>query len=228
MNIAIIPARGGSKRIPRKNILEFAGMPMIAHSILAAKKTGIFDKVVVSTDDAEIADVAKHYGAEIPFIRPESLSDDITGTVPVIAHAVDALMKSSFAIKNVCCIYATAPFIQPEDLIDGLKILKSTNADYAFSVTDYAFPIQRALKISQQKTVEMFFPEHYRTRSQDLEETFHDAGQFYWGTSEAWIKQMPIFNSFSVPVFLPRTRVQDIDTQVDWDRAEQLYFLLNR
>ncbi len=201
---------------------------MIAHSILAAKKTGIFDKVVVSTDDAEIADVAKHYGAEIPFIRPESLSDDITGTVPVIAHAVDALMKSSFAIKNVCCIYATAPFIQPEDLIDGLKILKSTNADYAFSVTDYAFPIQRALKISQQKTVEMFFPEHYRTRSQDLEETFHDAGQFYWGTSEAWIKQMPIFNSFSVPVFLPRTRVQDIDTQVDWDRAEQLYFLLNR
>lgn len=224
MKVAIIPARGGSQRIPRKNIKDFCGKPMISRSIEAALESGCFDRVVVSTDDTEIAEVARQYGAEIPFMRPAELSDDFTGTQPVIAHAINTLQaESEQPITLACCIYATAPFIQAEDLRAGMKQLQEQQADFAFSVTSYAFPIQRALRITPNQRVAMFNPEHFQTRSQDLEEAWHDAGQFYWGTSEAWLSGQPIFGTHATPIVLPRHRVQDIDTPEDWDRAEFLF-----
>lgn len=226
MNVAIIPARGGSKRIPRKNIKVFCGLPMIAHTIKTAADSNLFEHIIVSTDDKEIAEMAVKYGATVPFMRPDELSDDFTGTVPVIAHAVDWLIQHGYAVSAACCIYATAPFIQKEDLISGLHVLQKNNLDYAFSVTSYAFPVQRALKIESNGEIAMFYPEHYGTRSQDLTEAYHDAGQFYWGTAQAWLDNKPVFLSHSAPVILPRKRVQDIDTPEDWERAEQLYHLL--
>ncbi|RAU16830.1 pseudaminic acid cytidylyltransferase [Nitrincola tibetensis] len=224
MKVAIIPARGGSKRIPRKNIKDFCGKPMIVRSIEAALQSNCFDRVVVSTDDVEIAGVAKAYGAEVPFIRPAELSDDFTGTQPVIAHAVNSLQKETDnPIDLVCCIYATAPFVQSMYLQAGLEQLLQQRAEFAFSVTSYAFPIQRALKLTTAQGVEMFYPEHFHTRSQDLEEAWHDAGQFYWGTADAWLSGKPIFGNYSTPVVLPRHCVQDIDTPEDWERAEWLF-----
>jgi pseudaminic acid cytidylyltransferase len=228
MRIAVIPARGGSKRIPRKNIKPFAGLPIIAWSIRAALQSQCFDRVMVSTDDAEIAAVAKTYGAVVPFMRPASLSDDHTGTIPVIAHAVDWHNRHGHAVKHACCIYATAPFIQAADLRVGLEALQSTGANYAFSVTSYAFPIQRAIRITETQRVEMFWPENFNTRSQDLEEAWHDAGQFYWGLSEAWLQGKSIFIDDAAPVPLPRYRVQDIDTPEDWERAEWMYKALQQ
>lgn len=223
MRLAIIPARGGSKRIPQKNIKNFCGKPIIAYSIETAIRSELFDKVIVSTDDAEIAKVAAIYGAEVPFIRPKELSDDFTGTVPVIAHAIESITKLGHNIKEVCCIYATAPFVLEQDLIRGLGLLNIYQADYAFSCTTFPFPIQRSVKLSQENAVNMFFPEFEQTRSQDLEEAYHDAGQFYWGTAEAFCKSKPIFNGNSRAVILPRSRVQDIDTLEDWERAEWLF-----
>lgn len=220
MRLAVIPARGGSKRIPRKNIKPFGGMPMIAWSIRAARTSACFDRIIVSTDDAEIAEVAREYGAEVPFLRPAHLADDYTGTIPVIAHAVDWQNQNGETVSQACCIYATAPFVLAEDLQRGLQILNDSGADYAFSVTSYGFPIQRAIRITAQQRVEMFQPEHFSTRSQDLEEAWHDAGQFYWGQAAAWLEQRPLFSHQSAPVVLPRHRVQDIDTLEDWQRAE--------
>lgn len=221
--VAIIPARGGSKRIPRKNIKEFCGKPMIAWSIEAAKASGCFDKIVVSTDDEEIACVAAEHGASVPFMRPPTLSDDFAGTLPVIHHAVEWLNEFDAPFEYVCCIYATAPFVSAKDLQHGLQLIKETGGSYAFSVTSYAYPIQRAIRITDGGRVAMFNPEHFHTRSQDLEEAWHDAGQFYWGTAAAWCEQRPIFGAESVPVKLPRHRVQDIDTLEDWVRAEWLF-----
>lgn len=221
--IAVIPARGGSKRIPRKNIREFAGKPMIAWSIEAALASACFARVIVSTDDDEIAGVARKYGAEVPFRRPAELSDDHTGTIPVVAHAIDWLRESGRAPQAVCCIYATAPFVQSDDLVAGWRALQAPDVDYAFSVTSYPFPIQRALKITGTGHVAMFQPEYFTTRSQDLEEAWHDAGQFYWGRADAWSAGTPIFSEGAVPVILPRHRVQDIDTPEDWQRAEWLF-----
>lgn len=222
--IAVIPARGGSKRIPRKNIREFAGKPMIAWSIEAALSSGCFARVIVSTDDDEIAAVAEAHGAAVPFRRPAVLSDDHTGTIPVIAHAIDWLGEQGEAPEAVCCLYATAPFVQAVDLQAGFRALQaSRDVDYAFSVTSYAFPIQRALRLTPEGRVAMFQPEHFHTRSQDLEEAWHDAGQFYWGRAAAWSQGMPIFSERAVPVPLPRHRVQDIDTPEDWQRAEWLF-----
>ena len=223
MKVAIIPARGGSKRIPRKNVKDFCGKPMIAYSIEAAIESGCFDRVIVSTDDTEIAEVAQAYNAEVPFIRPEELSNDHAGTIPVIQHAVNWLIEQGEAPEFVCCLYATAPFITPEAIKQGLQQLEDTNAAYAFSATSYAFPIQRAFKIKPSLGVEMFEPEQFNTRSQDLGEAYHDAGQFYWGTKEAWLKEKVIFGSESTPVILPRHRVQDIDTPEDWEQAEWLF-----
>jgi pseudaminic acid cytidylyltransferase len=222
MKLAIIPARGGSKRIPRKNIKPFCGKPMIAWSVEAALLSGCFDRIIVSTDDAEIAEVALNHGADVPFIRPPELSDDHTGTIPVIAHAIEWMSRNSTAVDLACCIYATAPFLQAEDLQEGLNLQKQSGADYVFAVTSYAFPIQRAIRITTDSRVEMFNPENFNTRSQDLEEAFHDAGQFYWGKAKAWLEKKPVFSSNSAPVFLPRYRVQDIDTIEDWERAEWL------
>ena len=227
MKLAIIPARGGSKRIPRKNIKAFCGKPMIAWSIEAARESGCVDLIIVSTDDAEIAEVARAHGAETPFVRPAELANDHAGTIPVIRHATEWFAAHVAPPDAVCCLYATAPFVRPEDLRSGLAALESSGADYAFSVTTYAFPIQRAIRITAAGRVEMFQSEHFNTRSQDLEEAFHDAGQFYWGRPAAWLAERPIFSPAAVPVILPRHRVQDIDTFEDWGRAELMLKILN-
>ena len=226
MRLAVIPARGGSKRIPRKNIKAFGGLPMIGWSIRAAIDSKCFDRIIVSTDDEEIAAVAKAHGAEAPFIRPANLSDDHTGTIPVVAHSIGWQNQHGPAPTEVCCIYATAPFVQAADLQRGLGVLTSTGADFAFSVTSYAFPIQRAIRITPTQRIEMFQPEHFNTRSQDLPEAWHDAGQFYWGKAQAWLAGTLLFSQGSSPVPLPRHRVQDIDTPADWERAEWLFMAM--
>ncbi|WP_131110556.1 pseudaminic acid cytidylyltransferase [Sulfuricystis thermophila] len=223
MRLAVIPARGGSKRIPRKNIRPFAGLPIIAWSIRAAIESRCFDRILVSTDDEEIAAVARAFGAETPFLRPRELADDHTGTIPVVAHAIDWQNEQSMPATEVCCIYATAPFVRAEDLQRGLQVLQESGAEYAFSVTTYPFPIQRAIRITADGRVEMLQPEHFHSRSQDLEEAWHDAGQFYWGRAAAWLAGKPLFSHDAAPVPLPRHRVQDIDTLEDWERAEWLF-----
>jgi N-acylneuraminate cytidylyltransferase len=223
MNVAIIPARGGSKRIPRKNIRDFCGRPMLAWSIETAQQSGCFGDIIVSTDDPEIANIATTCGASVPFFRPNVLSDDSTATIPVIQHAIEWLLAEGRDIENACCIYATAPLLLAGDIRRGLDALTSYQCDYAFSVTRFSFPIQRAIRIKANGMVEMLHPENFDVRSQDLEETYHDAGQFYWGKVSAWLAGLPIFSSRSLPVILPNFRVQDIDTQEDWVRAELLF-----
>lgn len=227
MKLAIIPARGGSKRIPRKNIKPFAGKPMIAWSIEAALASGCFDRVIVSTDDAEIADVARTHGAEVPFVRPPELSEDHTGTIPVVAHAVGLMGQHVGNVEFACCLYATAPFVQAQDLRQGLDLLLRSGAQYAFTVTNFAAPIQRSFRITGQQRIEMFNPEQFNTRSQDLEEAYHDAGQFYWGRAQAWLAGTPLYSEFATPLVLPRYRVQDVDTPDDWIRAELMFEILN-
>jgi len=222
MKIAVIPARGGSKRIPRKNIKDFCGKPMIAWSIEAAKTSGLFDHIIVSTDDAEIAEVAEQWGAEVPFMRPDELSNDFAGTTEVIAHATQWAIDQGYDVDAVCCIYATAPFVQVADLKRGWEAIASGDWAYAFTVTDFAGPIFRSFKQTAEGGIEMFLPEHFSTRSQDLPTALHDAGQFYWGRPSAWIEGKRIFDRYSIPVLIPRWRVQDIDTQEDWERAEIL------
>lgn len=222
MRIAVIPARGGSKRIPRKNIKPFSGKPMIAWSIEAAKSSGLFERIIVSTDDAEIAEVAKKWGAEVPFMRPAELSNDYAATTEVIAHATQWALDKGLDVEAVCCIYATAPFVETNDLKRGWDALCSDDWQYAFTVTDFAAPIFRSFKQTAEGGVEMFFPEHFATRSQDLPIALHDAGQFYWGRPAAWLEGKRIFDRHSTPVIIPRWRVQDIDTPDDWERAEIL------
>lgn len=228
MRLAIIPARGGSKRIPQKNIKPFGGKPIIAWSIAAAQQSGCFDRIIVSTDDPEIAEIAKAFGADTPFLRPPELSDDHTGTIPVVEHAIRWQNINGQKVSEACCIYATAPFVQAHDLQRGLRVLQCSKASYAFSVTTYPFPIQRAIRITQAQQVEMFHPEHFNSRSQDLEEAWHDAGQFYWGKASAWLEHQALFGPGAVPVELPRHRVQDIDTVEDWILAEIKFELLSK
>jgi len=222
MKIAVIPARGGSKRIPRKNIKLFCGKPMIAWSIEVALSARLFDRIFVSTDDLEIAEVAKSWGAEVPFMRPTELSNDHVGTTEVMAHATRWALDNGFKLDAVCCIYATAPFIQIDDLRRGLKALESGEWAYAFTATDYAAPIFRSFKQSPSGGVEMFFPEYFTTRSQDLPVALHDAGMFCWGRPVAWIGGKRVFELHSIPVNIPRWRVQDIDNNEDWLQAEIL------
>lgn len=223
MRLAVIPARGGSKRIPRKNIREFAGKPIIAWSIEAALASGCFDRVIVSTDDEAIAAVAREHGAEAPFMRPAELSDDHTPTIPVIAHAIRWQEAQGGDVRAACCIYATAPFCRAEDLRQGWRLLEADRVDYVFPVVSYGFPIQRAVRMDAAGRVEPFQPEHATTRSQDLEPAYHDAGQWYWGMREAWLEGRPIFAPASRAVVLPASRVQDIDTAEDWARAELMF-----
>jgi pseudaminic acid cytidylyltransferase len=223
MNIAIIPARGGSKRIPRKNVRLFCGRPMIHWSIAAALESGCFDRVMISTDDDEVAAEGVRAGAEAPFRRPVELSDDHTPTLPVIAHAVRWLRNQGFSPERVCCIYATAPLIQASDVRAALNVLRSSNANYVFSATTFPFPPCRALRQDDSGSAVPAFPEFINCRSQDLPEMFHDAGQFYWGLAQAFSDQLPIFARGSRPFMLPRTRVQDIDTPEDWCHAELLF-----
>lgn len=223
MKIAIIPARGGSKRIPRKNIKHFCGKPMIAWSIEAARASGLFDHIIVSTDDAEIAEIARYWGAETPFVRPAELSNDYVGTGMVVKHAVEWAIKNLGEVEFVCTIYATAPFIKPADLKKGLVLLSGSGGKISFTATSFPFPIQRAIKITQSGRVAMFQPEHYSTRSQDLESAYHDAGQFYWAKIEAILNDVSAFSEEAVPLILPRYQVQDIDTVEDWQRAELMF-----
>jgi pseudaminic acid cytidylyltransferase len=223
MRLAVIPARGGSKRIPRKNIKSFCGKPIIAWSIEAALQSGYFDEVIVSTDDPEIADVARQWGAGVPFMRPAALADDHTGTIPVVRQTIEWFRQRGKSPAEVCCIYATAPFIRADDLHRGLDLLLANDCSYAFSVTSYPFPIQRAIRITELGRAEMFYPQQFNSRSQDLEEAWHDAGQFYWGRAQAWLEERVVFTPDSVPVPLPRHRVQDIDTTEDWLHAEWMF-----
>jgi pseudaminic acid cytidylyltransferase len=227
MRIAIIPARGGSKRIPRKNIRSFCGKPLIAYSIAAAKACELFDHVIVSTDDEEIRDVANQYGAETPFVRPADLANDHATTVPVIKQAINWVQENIGEVGAACCIYATAPFIQVHALREAHDLMVRKNVSgYVFSATTFPFPIQRAFKVRPNGLVEMFEPNNYMTRSQDLEEAYQDAGQFYWGSAATYMSEKIFFSTDSMAYVLPRHMVQDIDTLEDWRRAELMYAAL--
>ncbi|MFM8275846.1 MAG: pseudaminic acid cytidylyltransferase [Cyanobium sp.] len=219
--LCVIPARGGSKRIPRKNIRDFGGKPMIAWSIEAANASGCFDQVIASTDDLEIADVARQWAAEVPFMRPAELADDFASTIQVVAHAVQWYQDRDQELTAVCCLYATAPFVEPADIRQGLALLDQVSADrFVFTATDYPSPIQRALHLDLDSGMaHMWNPEQFSKRSQDLENAYHDAGQFYWGRPQAWLKSSNLFEG-SRPLLLPRWRVHDIDTADDWKHAE--------
>ncbi|MCX7259431.1 MAG: pseudaminic acid cytidylyltransferase [Burkholderiales bacterium] len=221
MNIAIIPARGGSKRIPRKNIKMFCGQPMIAYAIKDAQASGLFENVLVSTDDAEIQIIANSFGAETPFVRSAELANDFTATVPVVAHAIQACEALGWQFSNVCCIYPGVPFIEVGDLKGSLAQLTESGADYCFPVTEFPAAIQRALKHNSNGLMAPFYPEYELTRTQDLEAAFYDAGQFYWGTKNAWLTNSRIHRS-GIGFEIPNWRVVDIDTPADWERAERL------
>ncbi len=225
-SVCIIPARGGSKRIPKKNIKDFFGKPLISYTIETALKSNLFDKVIVSTDDETIAKVAKEYGAEVPFLRPVELSDDFTGTGAVISHALSFLQNQGEKYDYVCSIYATAPLLQVKYIQKGLERLQNSDAVHSFSATSMPFPIQRTFKINNDRC-EMFWPENFSKRSQDLEEAYQDAGQFYWTNLNKKATDI-IFGKDSIPIVLPRYLVQDIDTLEDWERAEVLYEVLKR
>lgn len=226
MNIAIIPARGGSKRIPYKNIKEFCGKPLIAYSIEVAQVSGLFDKIMVSTDDEAIAEIAQRYGADVPFMRPPELSDDFTGTGAVVMHALETLKEQGEAFDFACTIYATAPLLEPHYLIKGFEKLQSSDAVFAFSATSMPFPIWRTFKITPNERCEMFWKENFSKRSQDLEEAYQDAGQFYWHNLHKTPHDV-MFGGESIPILLPRHLVQDIDTPEDWIRAELMYKVLH-
>jgi pseudaminic acid cytidylyltransferase len=223
MRLCVIPARGGSKRIPRKNIRPFAGRPIIAYSIGTARESGLFDRIMVSTDDAEIAEVAHGLGAEIPFLRPAELADDHVGTNAVVTQAIQWHESNGMPVAQACCLYATAPFVQAHNLREGLNRLIATGKSFVFSVTPYPFPVQRAIRLNEQGEVEALYPEYRDTRSQDLAPAYHDAGQFYWGTAAAFLGNVPLFSSSALPLILPSHLVQDIDTEEDWHRAELMF-----
>lgn len=224
MRLCVIPARGGSQRIPRKNIREFCGKPMIAWPIEAAHASGCFDRIIVSTDDADIAEISRQWGADVPFVRPIELADDFAGTMPVVAHSVHWHQDQGHDLQSVCCLYATAPFVQSSDLKQGLDLLYYAADDrFVFTATTYSSPIQRALRFDLATGVaHMLEPESFGERSQDLEPAFHDAGQFYWGRPQAWLRSDNLFDG-GKPLLLPRWRVQDIDTEDDWTKAELMH-----
>ena len=221
--VAIIPARGGSQRIPRKNIRPFCGKPIMAYSIEAAQQTSLFDDVIVSTDNEEIASVAEQYGASVPFMRPAETADSVTGVAAVVAHALRELEKKAECPTDVCIIYATAPLMRAQDIALGYDRFQICGSDFVFSATTFASSVFRAFGIEADGTVRMFWPEHYRKNSQDLPAAYHDAAQFCWGRRAAFLENAVVFSERSVPVLLPRHRVVDIDTSEDWQLAELLY-----
>lgn len=227
MKLAIIPARGGSKRIPRKNIKTFCGKPMIAYAIEAAKSSGLFDRIIVSTDDKEIARTAVEFGAQVPFMRPPELADDFIPTVPVVVHAIEACNAMGWKAAQVCCIYPAVPLIQQQDLRDAHALLQSNDADYVFPVTAFPSAIQRALKKTPDDRVAPFYPEFVSTRTQDLEPAYYDVGQFYFGKTQAWLDGRSPHQSGAALV-IPEWRVADIDTPEDWTRAERIFDLINQ
>jgi pseudaminic acid cytidylyltransferase len=226
MKVAVIPARGGSKRIPRKNIKPFCGKPMIAYAIGKAQSSGLFDHIVVSTDDEEIVRVTIECGAEVPFVRPVALADDYTPTVPVIAHAISACQTLGWQIDQVCCIYPSVPFLQEDDLAAALRLLETSGADCTFPVAAYPSAIQRALRLLPNGLMEPFYNQYAMTRTQDLEPAFYDAGQFYWGLAQAWLAGR-VAHKYGGGLVIPNWRVVDIDTLEDWQRAELMFAAFN-
>ncbi len=225
MKIAVIPARGGSKRIPRKNIKAFCGLPMIARAISIAQQSALFDQVVVSTDDAEIAAIARQAGAQTPFTRPPELSDDLTPTVPVVAHAIQACNELGWVIRQACCIYPCVPLLHPGDMAQAFEILLKREADFVYPVTSFAHPVQRAMRRLDTGQMQFLQPQHEMTRTQDLEMTFHDAGQFYWGQADAWLAHKKMHTAgLGLPI--PNWRVVDMDNEDDWRRAELIYMAI--
>lgn len=221
MKVAIIPARGGSKRIPRKNIKIFNGKPMIAWAIDAAQKSGLFDHILVSTDDLEIMRIAKDWGAEVPFVRPKDISDDLTPTVPVISHAISECKALGWNVDYVCCIYPGVPFIETNDLIEAFNLLIEAGENFVYPVAEYAHPTQRAMRQLSSGQMEFIDDTSELTRTQDLEVTYHDAGQFYWGKVNAWTEHKKM-HSDGLGMAIPNWRVVDIDNVEDWKRAELL------
>jgi pseudaminic acid cytidylyltransferase len=225
--VAIVPARGGSKRIPKKNIRPFRGTPLLERTIRMLGKAGVFDRIIVSTDDEEIASLAIDAGAEVPFRRPAALADDHAGARPVIIHAIEALeLDAGLDLGPVCIVYPAAVFIGPADIRDALAALEGSDADFVFAAALYDAPVQRALRRRADGTCEPMWSEHTLVRSQDLEPAYHDTGQFYWGRREAWLTGRPVFESNALMYELPRWRVQDIDTPDDWARAELIHRLI--
>jgi pseudaminic acid cytidylyltransferase len=220
MNICVIQARGGSRRIPKKNIKIFHGKPMIAWSIEAAKKSKCFDKIIVSTDDNEIANIAIQYGAEVPFLRPTELSDDYASTPDVMQHAAIWLSKRYKDIDKICCIFGTAPLVNYISIREGLKKINEKNINYVISLARYSSPIQRAMYIDDLNIVKMLQPENLSKRSQELQYTYFDAAQFYWGKVNSWLKKDLIFSNKTKAIVIDEARVQDIDTLDDWNIAE--------
>ncbi len=224
--IAIIPARGGSKRIPRKNVKDFLGMPIIAYSIKAALESGVFDEVMVSTDDEEIAAVAREYGASVPFFRSAKTSDDYATTADVIDEVLDRYMENGKKFDVVACIYATAPFVTPQRLMEASSLLDKGIFDSAFTCVAYSYPVQRGLGIDKDGRISMKWPEYRSSRSQDLETVYHDAGQFYIAKVDAYRKARSFWGDNTAPIILSELEVQDLDTFTDWKLAEMKYSIL--
>ncbi len=223
MNICLIPARGGSKRIPKKNSKLFAGAPIITYPIRAARASGLFSRIIVSTDSEEIAAIAREAGAEVPFMRPENISGDHTTTAEVLLHGLEWLRAQGENPEYLCCIYPTAPFLDPVYLKRGLELLKTKGGGGAFSVTTFPFPPFRAHRLNREGRLEMLWPEHELTRSNDLPEAYHDAGQFYWLKVQNFLQEKKVWPKDAWPIVLPRQWVQDIDTPEDWQVAELMY-----
>jgi len=226
-SVAIITARGGSKRIPRKNIRDFLGEPIISYSIAAAATASCFDEIMLSTDDAEIAEIAEKYGAQIPFFRSRETSDDFATTAEVLVEVLQEYKNRGIEYKYACCIYPTAPFVTGRRIKLSYGKLIENDADSVFPVVRYSYPIQRALKIQDGK-LQMFWPEHLNSRSQDLPPAYHDAGQFYWIHVERFLENKRLFTENSLPVMMPEIEVQDIDTEEDWEVAELKYRILSK
>jgi pseudaminic acid cytidylyltransferase len=224
-NLAIIPARGGSKRIIRKNIKSFLGKPIIAYSIEAAISSGLFDEVMVSTDDLEIAAIAKDYGATVPFMRSEKTANDFATTFDVIGEVIREYELLGIVFDFTCCIYACAPFVSQDKLTDSFELLRNKKFDSVFPIMPFGFPIQRALKQNENK-VSFFYPEFIMSRSQDLEKSYHDAGQFYWMNTAVCLEKKQILTNNSGSIVISELEGQDIDNEVDWKLAELKYELL--
>jgi len=224
MIIAIIPARGGSKRIPKKNIKDFLGKPIISYSITAALKSKLFDEIMASTDDMQIAEISKSLGAKVPFMRSKENSNDYAGTSDVILEVLDKYKENGNIFDYCCCIYPTAPFITPEKLKKSFELFKVKDYDSLFPVVKYSYPIQRSYKFVNDK-ISMVWPENYSKRSQDLEQIYHDAGQFYWLKVEEFIKKKQIYTDNSGAIVFSELEVQDIDNEEDWKLAEMKFKL---
>lgn len=225
-SLCIIPARGGSKRIPRKNIKPFMGKPIIAYSIEAALASGLFDEVMVSTDDEEMARVARQHGAKVPFMRSSETANDYATTVDVLTEVISTYEQRGCSFDTICCLYATAPFVTAERLREASAQLSDT-IDACFTMVEYSYPIQRSLRVNKEGLVEMTYPEHLKSRSQDLEIIYHDAGQFYFVKTDALLTEKTVWCKRTAPLVLPELEVQDLDTETDWQLAEMKYKLLH-